>query len=72
MRQLLSETGRAPKHLMTLETAIGMNQTDEMRANALQLVVPRSLQASYTADQQRWLFRVSDFIGLVLEGQSPD
>lgn len=72
-RQVLSEAGRIPaKHLLTLETAISTNQTDEMRANALQLVVPTPLRTTYTADQQRWLLRVGDFIGVVRERQSPD
>jgi len=47
-RQVLSEAARIPgKHLLTLEPGISQNQTDEMAAKALRLVVPRALHASY-------------------------
>lgn len=65
-RQVLSEADRiATKHLLTLETAITTNQTDEMKAKGLQLIVPRSLHESYTSEQRRWLMRVRDFVELV-------
>jgi len=65
-RQVLSEADRIPrKHLLTLETAISTNQTDEMKAKNLQLVVPRVLHGSYSEEQRRWLMRVSDFTRLV-------
>ncbi|MCK5724549.1 MAG: restriction endonuclease, partial [Gammaproteobacteria bacterium] len=42
-RQVLSEADRIDsKHLLTLEAAISTNQTDEMQAKKLQLVVPKS------------------------------
>jgi hypothetical protein len=70
-RQVLSEADRIPgKHLMTLETAISLNQTDEMQAKALQLIVPQSLHDSYKLKQQAWLFSICDFIDLVLARQS--
>jgi hypothetical protein len=65
-RQVLSEADRIPaKHLLTLETAISTNQTAEMVAKDLQLVVPRSLHASYNAAQQEWLFSLRDFTHFV-------
>lgn len=69
-RQVLAEAERINhKHLLTLETAISTNQTDEMLANQLQLVVPRSLQSTYTPAQQSWLIDVAAFVSLVLERQ---
>src|SRR5690606_24225581 len=52
-RQVLSEADRVErKHLLTLEPAISTNQTDEMQARQLQLVLPHSLHATYTSAQQ--------------------
>lgn len=65
-RQVLSEADRIPhKHLITLEAAISTRQTSEMRAQALQLVVPKAIHSTYTKDQETWLYSLSDFIGLV-------
>jgi hypothetical protein len=51
-RQVLSETERIPhKHLLTLEPGISENQTDEMRAKLLQLVLPASLHTTYREAQ---------------------
>ncbi|MBN8279240.1 MAG: restriction endonuclease [Gammaproteobacteria bacterium] len=69
-RQVLTEARRVErKHLLTLESAISGNQTDQMRAEKLQLVVPRQLHASFTEDQQRWLMDLTDFIALARERQ---
>lgn len=69
-RQVLSEADRiAEKHLLTLETAISGNQTDEMRAKQLRLVVPRSLHVTYTASQQAWLMDVGSFTRMTAERQ---
>ncbi|MBX3069094.1 MAG: hypothetical protein KF883_01200 [Thermomicrobiales bacterium] len=69
-RQVLSEANRIPrKHLLTLEPAISQNQTDQMIANGLQLVVPNSLKATYTQGQQDWLMDLQSFISLVKERQ---
>jgi hypothetical protein len=57
------------KHLFTLETAISSFQTEEMSANNLQLVLPRSLHATYTESQQHALLDLESFIGLVRERQ---
>lgn len=62
-RQVLSEGKRIQyKHLITLEPAISELQTQEMQAHKLQLVVPDSIQSTYTTDQQHWLISLSDFI----------
>ncbi|MBN8223303.1 MAG: hypothetical protein J0L89_00630 [Xanthomonadales bacterium] len=69
-RQVLAEADRIDdKHLLTLETAISVNQTSEMKSKRLQLVVPRGLHSTYNADQQAWLFDVEAFSRLVLERQ---
>jgi hypothetical protein len=65
-RQVLSEASRIPKkHLLTLESAISTNQTDEMASWELTLVVPTPLQASYTAAQRQWLWSLQNFTELV-------
>lgn len=65
-RQVLAEAGRIEnKHLLTLEAPISTSQTDEMRANKLQLVVPRGSHAAYRPEQQSWLMSFTDFIGVV-------
>jgi hypothetical protein len=70
-RQVLSEADRIDrKHLLTLETAISSNQTDEMRAKHLQLVLPRQLHDTYSASQQTWLMDVTSFIGMVRDRQA--
>ena len=62
-RQVLAEALKIPrKHLLTLQPAISVPQTDEMESSDLQLVVPQEIQASYTDDQRAWLWNVSDFI----------
>lgn len=69
-RQVLSEAARIPeKHLLTLEPGISENQTDEMRAEKLQLVVPRRLHDTYRLAQQAWLVDVASFISLVRSRQ---
>jgi hypothetical protein len=65
-RQVLSEAVRIEnKHLLTLEPGISENQTDEMVANNLQLVIPQGLHATYKPDQQLWLVNVQSFLQLV-------
>ena len=69
-RQVLSEANRIKdKHLLTLEPGISENQTNEMQANNLQLVVPTSIHESYQPVQMEYLMSVSSFIGLVGERQ---
>jgi len=69
-RQVLSEAARiSAKHLLTLEPGISENQTNEMMANNLRLVVPRSIQQTYKDVQKGWLIDVKGFISLVRSKQ---
>ena len=66
-RQVLSEADRvADKHLLTLEAAISTNQTKEMEAHNLQLIVPEAIHKTYSDEQRQWLMNVSDFIEMLL------
>lgn len=70
-RQILSEADRIPvKHLVTLEPAISRNQTDEMKSQHVQLIIPESFKSSYTVEQQKEIMQVNDFINLVKERQA--
>jgi len=69
-RQVLSEAVRIkPKHLLTLEPGISQNQTDEMKAKNLQLVVPKKLHETFAPGQRDWLMDVSSFLKLVAARQ---
>lgn len=69
-RQVLTEAARIPfKHLFTLEPGISKNQTDEMQAHNLQLVLPSNLHISFSEEQQSWLMNLTDFIKVVRERQ---
>lgn len=69
-RQVLAEADRIEnKHLLTLETAISPNQTNEMKSKKLQLVVPRGLHGTYDSEQQAWLYDIKSFTELVLDRQ---
>ena len=62
-RQILAEAAKIPrKHLVTLEPGISDAQTTQMANSDLQLVVPRSIQGSYTDRQQDWLWDLEEFI----------
>lgn len=64
-RQVLAEADRiGRKHLLTLEPGISQTQTDEMRKENLQLVLPRALHGSYRPSQQPELVAVADFLDL--------
>lgn len=70
-RQVLSEANKIEiKHLITLEPAISINQTDEMREQNLQLIIPSSLHETYTENQQNNIIDLNEFISLVKERQS--
>ncbi|REG94313.1 EcoRII-like protein [Algoriphagus antarcticus] len=70
-RQIIPEADRInPKHLITLEPAISKNQTDEMRIQSVQLVIPKSISPTYSLDQQKELMCLEDFIDLVRKKQS--
>ena len=65
-RQALSEAARIEhKHLLTLEPSISVNQTNEMEARNLQLVVPQELHQTYRPEQRDWLMDLNSFIQLV-------
>lgn len=67
-RQVLPEAQRIwPKHLVTLEPAISTAQTDQMRSERVQLVIPYPIQESYLASQRGWLWSMRDFIAAVRE-----
>lgn len=64
-RQVLAEADRiGTKHLLTLEPGISPAQTDEMRKERLQLVLPASIHGSYRPAQQEGLMDVSGFLDL--------
>src|SRR3546814_16345179 len=69
-RQVLAEADKIDdKHILTLEPRISANQTSEMQAKRLQLVVPRPPHETYNADQQAWLFAIRAFTELALSRQ---
>ena len=62
-RQVLAEASKiSRKHLLTLEPGISELQTSQMANSDLQLVVPQSIQKTYTNDQCAWLWNVGEFI----------
>ncbi|MBV7468805.1 type II restriction endonuclease [Aeromonas sp. sif0611] len=62
-RQVLAEAARVErKHLITMEPAISENQTEQMQASNLQLVVPTTIQQTYAPEQRAWLMSFRDFI----------
>lgn len=69
-RQVLSEADRIEKkHLLTLESAISENQTNEMIDKKLQLILPEPIHDTYTPGQRSWLYTVKIFIEEVKEKQ---
>lgn len=70
-RQILSEAQKiSEKHLLTLEPKISSNQTGEMKAHNVQLVLPKAIHGTYTTDQQLYLLSLSDFITMVKDKQN--
>lgn len=57
------------KHLITIEAAISENQTKEMKAKNVQLVLPREIHNTYLSSQREWLYSVEDFLKEVKEKQ---
>lgn len=53
-----------------MQGAISINQTNEMQAHSLQLVVPKMIHCTYTKQQQAWLITVDDFLTLLRNSQS--
>lgn len=69
-RQVLAEAPKIEeKHLLTLQPSISESQTDEMRSEKLQLIVPRSIFHSYQQSQREWLMDVAGLITLVKSKQ---
>lgn len=69
-RQVLSEAKRIErKHLLTLESSISENQTNEMKDNKLQLVLPLAIHETYTSNQRPWLYSAKMFLDEVKEKQ---
>lgn len=69
-RQVLPEAQRIPdKHLFTLEPGISENQTTQMQAERLQLVIPAAIHATYRQTQQNWLMTLSEFLAITLHRQ---
>jgi hypothetical protein len=65
-RQVLPEARRIwPKHLITLEPAISSAQLDQMRAEQLQLVLPKRLHDTYRPEAARWLMTPASFVEMV-------
>lgn len=65
-RQVLAEACRIKeKHLFTLEPAISLNQTNEMKAHNLQLVVPSALFGTYGDEQKEWLLNLAAYLDRV-------
>lgn len=65
-RQVLSEANRIKaKHLLTLEPGISENQTSEMKANSLQLILPAPLHNTYKLSQKKELYTISSFLELL-------
>jgi len=70
-RQVLSEGKRlSTKHIVTIEAPISPTQTDEMRRNQLQLVVPKPLQATFQPPQRTELQSLKDFVETVSKSQA--
>lgn len=70
-RQVLSEADRIPdKHLLTLEPSISLAQTDEMRRQRLQLVLPLRLHGTYAQSQQSWLLSISTLVEILHDRDS--
>lgn len=70
-RQVLSEAMKIKhKHLITLEPAISKNQTDDMIANNLQLVIPGPLIVTYKPEQQKQIITLEVFIKQMRNKQS--
>ena len=50
------------KHLITLEPAISEHQTDEMKEQSVQLVIPQGIMHTYNESQQYDIINLKEFI----------
>lgn len=65
-RQVIPEAIRvSKKHLFTLQDVITENQTQQMRNQNVQLIVPNNLFVNYTDSQCRWLMNLNRFVEMV-------
>lgn len=65
-RQVLPEADRIwPKHLATMEPAISKKQTDQMKAQRVQLVIPSAIIETFTKEQQTEILSMQSFVELV-------
>lgn len=65
-RQVLAEAERIEvKHLITMEAAISINQTDEMTRNNVRLIVPIPLQQTYAPAQLNDLLSLRAFLDMI-------
>lgn len=70
-RQILNEAARIEeKHLLTLEPSISEHQTREMELERVRLVIPSTLQSTYTEKQRQTLTSVADFVQVVRARQA--
>lgn len=70
-RQVLTEAAKiSEKHLITIQPAITQNQTEEIRSNNLQLVIPEQIRSTYSSEQNSHIINLGDFVKHVAENQS--
>ena len=70
-RQATKEADRIDrKHFFTLERGISVPQTDEMKHQNVQLVLPKALHQTYREEQRGWLWDLSKFIVTVKEREA--
>jgi EcoRII C terminal len=62
-RQIALEASRiGEKHLCTLEAGISENQTNQIQAANIRLVVPQRYHDTFSINQQEWLLNLGEFI----------
>lgn len=62
-RQILPEAKLIDrKHLITLEPSISSDQTAQMIEHNVQLIVPLSIQSTYSSNQREYIFSIGDFV----------
>ena len=62
-RQILAEANKIDlKHLITLEPAISEHQTEEMKEQNVQLVIPQGIMHTYNESQQNDIINLKEFI----------
>lgn len=70
-RQVLDEGERVPcKHLITLEPAVSMAMTENIKASNMQLIVPTSILPTYKPAQQEWIWSLGEFCDYVEQKQT--